>query len=152
MFFVGGAPQVVPELADVAEATFSRNGAGVVLLRAHSTSIAALPHGGGGGDGDGDGDGDGNGADVLVAELLDTALLGEGVLHSLRHAAAAGLLRPGYRAVPARATVLAQARLSSHVSRLSSLVARLSSLVSRRSSHVSRRSSLVARRSSIIRW
>ena len=133
MFFVGGAPQVVPELADVAEATFSRNGAGVALLRAHSTSIAALPHG------DGDGDDDGNGADVLVAELLDTALLGEGVLHSLRHAAAAGLLRPGYRAVPARATVLAQARRSSLVSRLSSLVARRLPLVARRSSLVCHR-------------
>ena len=137
MFFVGGAPQVVPELADVAEATFSRNGAGVALLRAHSTSIAALPHGDGGGGGDGDGDG--NGADVLVAELLDTALLGEGVLHSLRHAAAAGLLRPGYRAVPARATVLAQARRSSLVARLSSLVARRLPLVARRSSLVCHR-------------
>lgn len=42
-------------------------------------------------------------ADCVVSELLDTAVIGEGVLPSLRHAAEV-LLAPNYRCVPAGAT------------------------------------------------
>jgi predicted RNA methylase len=52
--------------------------------------------------------GSSSGADVLICELLDTGLLGEGCLSAIRDAAARGLLRPGYRAVPASATVFVQ--------------------------------------------
>lgn len=47
-------------------------------------------------------------ADLLIHELLDTRLIGEGLLPALRHAWAAGLLRPGAACVPSRATVFAQ--------------------------------------------
>eukprot|EP00927_Polykrikos_kofoidii_P066225 TRINITY_DN61863_c0_g1_i1.p1 TRINITY_DN61863_c0_g1~~TRINITY_DN61863_c0_g1_i1.p1 ORF type:complete len:838 (-),score=109.54 TRINITY_DN61863_c0_g1_i1:21-2534(-) len=43
-------------------------------------------------------------ASLLVCEILDSALLGEGVLSTLRHAASA-LLAPNYRAVPSRAKI-----------------------------------------------
>lgn len=47
-------------------------------------------------------------ADLLVHELLDTRLIGEGLVPALRHAWAEGLLRPGAACVPSRATVFAQ--------------------------------------------
>jgi hypothetical protein len=46
-------------------------------------------------------------ADLVVHELLDTPLIGEGVLQSLRHARA-HLLAPGFRSVPSSAVVYAQ--------------------------------------------
>ena len=94
--------EVVPAAAEIAAATFARNGARVQLVRAHSTDARAggcvAP------------------CDLLVAELLDTALLGEGALASVRAAAgraargggAPTLLRPGFASVPAAASVVAQ--------------------------------------------
>jgi predicted RNA methylase len=44
--------------------------------------------------------------DVLITEIFDCALVGEGILPSLR-AARSGLLKPGYRAIPRRAVLWA---------------------------------------------
>jgi precorrin-6B methylase 2 len=45
--------------------------------------------------------------DLVVSELLDAILIGEGVLQSMRHAMS-NLLSPSFRAVPASATVYAE--------------------------------------------
>ncbi|MBL1076380.1 50S ribosomal protein L11 methyltransferase [Nocardia sp. 2] len=44
--------------------------------------------------------------DVLIAEVFDCGLLGEGALHTFAHAA--GLLKPGAKTIPARGTLYCQ--------------------------------------------
>ncbi|OBY28603.1 50S ribosomal protein L11 methyltransferase [Leisingera sp. JC1] len=46
-------------------------------------------------------------ADVVISEIVDTVLLGEGALATLTHAMSA-LAKPGARAIPERGTLLAQ--------------------------------------------
>ena len=87
------AYETVPQLAKLAQALVAHNRLPVVVVAAHTTESPPPESGG---------------ADVLVCELLDTALIGEGVLPSIRDACERGLLRPGYAAVPAQATVFAQ--------------------------------------------
>ena len=84
------AVECVPRLADAAEDNFRRNHAAVRLLRGSSRDLKSLSLE----------------ANLVVAELLDTGLLGEGVLPTLRHAAEQ-LLDPGFLAVPASTTVYA---------------------------------------------
>jgi SAM-dependent methyltransferase len=100
------AVELVPEMAAVAQRNFDalrrrqqqgqeqRQGPQTVqLLRGSSRTLTAsslpLPRGR---------------ADILVCELLETGLLGEGMLATLRHAKQ-NLLEPGFVAVPAAATV-----------------------------------------------
>ncbi|GBG64291.1 hypothetical protein CBR_g41210 [Chara braunii] len=59
-------------------------------------------------------------ADVLVSEILDSELLGEGLLPTLRHAWE-HLLRPGARTVPSRAIIYAQVVESEDLWRLHDL-------------------------------
>lgn len=53
-------------------------------------------------------------ADVLISEILDSELLGEGLIPSLRHAHE-NLLTPNARCVPYRATIYAQLVESEHL-------------------------------------
>ena len=59
-------------------------------------------------------------ADCVVSELMDTQLVGEGLLPSLRHAAAT-LLEPGYSCVPSSATVWAQVVQCEHFAAMGAL-------------------------------
>lgn len=89
--------EVVPELAAVAEGNARVNGlASFHVHNAHSTVIDTLPLN----------TGQDGGVDVIVGELLDTELIGEGVLMSMRHAASAFCTsgKP-FNAIPASATV-----------------------------------------------
>jgi hypothetical protein len=88
------AIECVPRLADIAELHFKKHeeGARVRLLRGNSRDLNSL---------DCCGDKKPN---LVVAELLETGLLGEGVLPSLRHAAA-HLLAPEFDVIPAATRV-----------------------------------------------
>ncbi|CAE8611559.1 unnamed protein product [Polarella glacialis] len=88
------AYEIDRRLAAVAVSNVSRNGFTdrIQVIAQHSTAAAVRPA-------------DAR-ASLLVHEILDSDLLGEGVLPAIRHAAVA-LLEPGYRAVPARAVVYA---------------------------------------------
>lgn len=88
------AYEVDRRLAAVAISNVSRNGLrdSIQVIAQHSFAAAVHPAD--------------DRASLLVHEILDSDLLGEGVLPAIRHAAVA-LLEPGYRAVPARAVVYA---------------------------------------------
>jgi len=86
------AIEVVGELQSVAERNFRQNAGPVQLVRGHSLSLAPpLPPP----------------SEVVVGELLDTVLIGEGCLPSMRHASR-HLTTPGFTAIPSRATVYGQ--------------------------------------------
>ena len=93
-------------LAATAAATLSSSGVGSFTV--HHCVSTELAVGGGGGGGGGAGRGGARclaaPADLLVSETLDTSLIGEGALHSLRHAAQ-HLCRRGAQVIPAAATV-----------------------------------------------
>jgi len=123
--------EVVPPLARLAACVVRDNGhsGSITVLGMHSTEVQAdptgrgwvadgskcvLPEQGSGWTGGGGGAAAPSSivvppADLLVHELLDTRLMGEGLLPALRHAWAAGLLRPGAECVPRGAVVYAQA-------------------------------------------
>ena len=82
--------------AAVARAVVAANGGGVEVAACHSGALPPARAGGGGG-----------GAELVVSEIVDSALLGEGIIPALRDAYAR-LAAPGAAAVPAGATVLAQ--------------------------------------------
>ena len=90
------AVEVVSELAEVASDNANRNrhaDGTVCVTNCHSTEMGPLPpH---------------ERFDVMVGELLDTGLIGEGVIRSMRHAIQ-NLLVPGFTAVPASAQLFAQ--------------------------------------------
>lgn len=86
----------VDRVADVAERVAARNGFGdrISIVRKWSTDVAVggeLPRP----------------ADVLVTEIIDCGLVGEGIVDTIRHARK-HLLAPQARIVPARATLYAQ--------------------------------------------
>jgi predicted RNA methylase len=86
----------VDRVADVAERVAARNGFGdrISIVRKWSTDVAVgaeLPRP----------------ADVLVTEVIDCGLVGEGIVDTVRHARE-HLLAPQARIVPARATLYAQ--------------------------------------------
>jgi predicted RNA methylase len=86
----------VDRVADVAERVAARNGFAdrISIVRKWSTDVAVgaeLPRL----------------ADVLVTEIIDCALVGEGIVDTVRHARE-HLLAPQARIVPARATLYAQ--------------------------------------------
>jgi type III protein arginine methyltransferase len=72
------AIEVIPELAELASENVASNGYGevVTVINGHSTEMDALPSLKGS-----------KSASVCVGELLDTELLGEGAIASMRHAA-----------------------------------------------------------------
>ncbi|CAM9317219.1 unnamed protein product [Choristocarpus tenellus] len=85
--------EVVEELADVAQETFRGCNSKVQLIRHHSTQVnvgKVMPCR----------------ATHVVAELLDTGLLGEGLMSSMHHAKA-HLLEPEFVSIPAAAEVWA---------------------------------------------
>lgn len=89
------ACEMVPALASVAQQVVKDNGMSdkIEVLNLKSTSLMVgreLPER----------------ADIVVSEILDCGLLGEGVLPSLRHAYA-NLLKPGARSIPQSADVYA---------------------------------------------
>eukprot|EP00953_Heterococcus_sp_UTEX-ZZ885_P004928 3139-Heterococcus_DN1.PRE.1 len=88
------AIETVSELAAVAADTFPRNGIAdhITLLQCHSTELPAVPAQ--------------QRATHIVAELLDTGLLGEGLFTSMQHAKAA-LLCDNFVSIPHAATVYA---------------------------------------------
>ncbi len=100
----------VPKLADIAARHFKTQAAAVCLLRGSSRDLSSWPPALGG---DSDAVVVTNGQlytsrpNLVVAELLETSLLGEGVLPTLRHAAA-HLLAPGFTAIPAATKVYAR--------------------------------------------
>ena len=99
----------VPKLADIAARHFKKQAATVCLLKGSSRDLSTWPsslddsinvvvtsgqlHS--------------SKPNLIVAELLETGLLGEGVLPTLRHAAA-HLLAPGFTAIPAVTKVYAR--------------------------------------------
>ena len=89
--------EVVAELATVAEANAGANGFDGVLhvYNGHSTDVDALPSVKGTAS-----------VDVIVGELLDTGLIGEGAIASMRHAVSA-FVKKGHTfiAIPSHATV-----------------------------------------------
>jgi hypothetical protein len=89
--------EVVPELAELARENVSTNGLGekIVVLQGHSTEMAALSSSRASAS-----------ASILVGELLDTELLGEGAIMSMRHAVSTFVSKgKHFTAIPASATV-----------------------------------------------
>jgi hypothetical protein len=88
------AMEIVSELAEVAAETFARNGIEkhITLLQCHSTELPAVQAQ--------------QRATHVVAELLDTGLLGEGLFASMQHAKAS-LLCNNFVSIPHAATVYA---------------------------------------------
>jgi SAM-dependent methyltransferase len=96
------ACEMVPALAGAARSVVRANGVAdvVTVVNAMSTELRC----GGGGDNDDDDRDVGAKFDVIVGEVLDSQLLGEGVLPSYRHAIRS-LLAPGGEVIPRRATM-----------------------------------------------
>lgn len=86
------ACELVPELAKVAREIVAANGYAetIEIHELHSSQLEMEER-----------------ADVLVSEILDAGLIGEGVLPSHRHAVA-NLLKPGGKVIPQSAKVYAQ--------------------------------------------
>ena len=103
------AIECVPKLADIAASHFKKQAATVCLLKGSSRDLTTWPSSR---DGSVDvvvasGQLHSSRPNVVVAEVLETGLLGEGVLPTLRHAAA-HLLAPGFTAIPAVTKVYAR--------------------------------------------
>ncbi|XP_029464522.1 protein arginine N-methyltransferase 7 isoform X2 [Rhinatrema bivittatum] len=90
--------EVFKPMADVAEKIVEKNGfsAKIKIINKHSTEVRVGP----------DGDMKGR-ANILITELFDTELIGEGALPSYEHAHK-HLVQEEWEAVPHRATVYAQ--------------------------------------------
>ena len=86
------ACELVPEMADTAREVVAANGMGdsITVHAQHSATLELEEK-----------------ADLLVSEILDGGLIGEGVLPSHRHAIS-NLLKPDAQVIPARAQVFAQ--------------------------------------------
>ena len=95
------AVECVPKLADIAELHFKRHGAAVRLLRGCSRDLDSWPEAA-----PDDSQSHSSKPNLVVAELLETGLLGEGMLPTMRHAAA-HLLAPGFAVIPAATRIYA---------------------------------------------
>jgi type III protein arginine methyltransferase len=98
----------IETVSELAADTFARNGIAdhITLLQCHSTELPAVPAQ--------------QRATHVVAELLDTGLLGEGLFTSMQHAKAS-LLCDNFVSIPHAATVYASLCESSHLQSMTGL-------------------------------